>query len=79
MLPDTHRRSDAHGRSPGHGEDPAPGYVVLDRLDGTRGGAGPADVAGCARQLYGTRYTVVSDEQNIAVVRIRPSGEPSVR
>ena len=70
-------RADVHWI--GHGGDPAPEYVVLDRLNGTWAGAGPADVAGYAGELYGARYTVVSDEQNIVVARIRPSGKPAVR
>ncbi|MDO4918383.1 DUF2079 domain-containing protein [Kocuria sp.] len=63
----------------GNGGDPAPQYVVVDREDGTWGGAPPQDVAGYAQQVYGEQYAVVSDEQNIVVARVRPVAERPVR
>ncbi|RKQ36979.1 DUF2079 domain-containing protein [Kocuria tytonis] len=51
--------------------DPAPEYVVVDRSSGTWGDAPPQDVADYARDVYGREYTVVSDEQNIVVARLR--------
>ncbi|WP_145009910.1 DUF2079 domain-containing protein [Kocuria salsicia] len=53
----------------GNGEDPAPEYVVVDRSGGTWGTTPPQDVAGYAQDVYGHRYTVVSDEANIVVAR----------
>ncbi|RLY94362.1 DUF2079 domain-containing protein [Kocuria tytonicola] len=70
-------RADVHWI--GSAGDPAPQYVAVDRASAAWGGQGPADVAAYARELYGADYAVVSDEQNIAVVRIQPSGGGPVR
>lgn len=68
-------RADVHWI--GNGEDPAPEYVVVDRAGATWGGTAPEDVPGYARDVYGTEYTVVSDEANIVVARSGAgSGEP---
>ncbi|MEU5467775.1 DUF2079 domain-containing protein [Kocuria salsicia] len=53
----------------GNGEDPAPEYVVVDRSGGTWGTTPPQDVSGYAQDVYGHRYSVVSDEANIVVAR----------
>ncbi|MCT1916820.1 DUF2079 domain-containing protein [Kocuria rhizophila] len=61
-------RADVHWI--GNGQDPDPQYVVLDRSSETWGSTPPEDVAAYAGQVYGARYTVVSDEQNIVVARL---------
>ena len=61
-------RADVHWI--GNGQDPDPQYVVLDRSSETWGSTPPEDVAVYAGQVYGARYTVVSDEQNIVVARL---------
>ncbi|WP_423446401.1 DUF2079 domain-containing protein [Kocuria sp. KSNUG] len=61
-------RADVHWI--GNGDDPDPQYVVLDRSGATWGTTPPEDVAAYAGQVYGARYSVVSDEQNIVVARL---------